>query len=627
MAPSDELRSPSLRQAPEDSLVYYKSQYEQLEAELADFRASSKELEAELEKDVEAAEKRERQLQEKVEALGYEVEEWKMKYKQSKIEANTAQSNLQKEITSLRDTNRSIQSKLRDIEVSNDNFERQARNTTSSLEDLESKYNIAIERGVMAEEEIKVGEQEREALRIETQRLRDDLSDLKIEAEIRQDKLRKAEAARERLHRRKPSPIVPELGRPQSVLSELSPTTSNSSPTIATPPTKSASSVSETPTPPSPPASEKSNPASDTIPAMPLPRSRLSTTDTTITPRPSLLSSRPRHSRGPSTAASNDRTPHMPRRMTLSRPDTVQRPGLPHSGSLHHLHGLMSKMQLLEQRVHSVRSKLPAPSSTPPRASPRSTSASGQSYIPATVTMRSNKKRTGGSNASSTHAAAERPSSRLSSVYSYGVERPTSRLSCGVPQPSPTREPYLNRPPSRDALSQRPPSCDPHNSRPSSRASLSSRQSISHLASASISSNSRPASRQSISGARTPMGHHSITSRSESRGPRSSMGASYGNAHGGHGHSSSVNKLGNHVSHFHYADEEEYSEVLTPTPSRRGTFTKAESGPSIPALATGSIKSRPSGLGVSRRISSGGGDMGPPERKGTRKLSEVGESY
>ena len=61
-----------------DALAYYKSQYEQLEAELADFQASSRDLEAELEKDVEAAEKRERQLQEKVEALGFEVEEWKV---------------------------------------------------------------------------------------------------------------------------------------------------------------------------------------------------------------------------------------------------------------------------------------------------------------------------------------------------------------------------------------------------------------------------------------------------------------------------------------------------------------------------------------------------------------------
>ena len=69
---------PSATTSQEDALTYYKSQYEQLEAELADFQASSRDLEAELEKDVEAAEKRERHLQEKVESLSFEVEEWKV---------------------------------------------------------------------------------------------------------------------------------------------------------------------------------------------------------------------------------------------------------------------------------------------------------------------------------------------------------------------------------------------------------------------------------------------------------------------------------------------------------------------------------------------------------------------
>jgi hypothetical protein len=115
------------------------------------------------------------------------------KYKQSKTEGNSAQNNLQKEITSLRDTNRTLQLKLRDIEVANDDYERQARNTTSSLEDMEYKHNSAIERGVLLEEEMREGEQERESLRIQNQRLRDELTDLKVEAEIVQEKLRNAE--------------------------------------------------------------------------------------------------------------------------------------------------------------------------------------------------------------------------------------------------------------------------------------------------------------------------------------------------------------------------------------------------------------------------------------------------
>lgn len=63
---------------PEEQIVWYKSNYEQLETELAEFRVSSQELEQELEKDLEAAEKRENVLRDKAEGLAYEVDEWKV---------------------------------------------------------------------------------------------------------------------------------------------------------------------------------------------------------------------------------------------------------------------------------------------------------------------------------------------------------------------------------------------------------------------------------------------------------------------------------------------------------------------------------------------------------------------
>ncbi|KAI4952948.1 hypothetical protein J4E86_006485 [Alternaria arbusti] len=243
----------------EEELAYYKSQYETLEMELQEFQASSKELEAELERDVEESEKRERKLQEKAEKLGFEVEEWKTKYKQSKAEANNAQNTLQKEITTMRESQRALQMRLRDIEVQSDDFERQARHQTSSLEDVESKYNVAIERSVMLEEEIKIGEQEREALRIETQRLRDELSDLRVEAEITQEKLRIAEETIENHHVRKVSNhLSGDALRPRSPVSEASTTaTTVSSPTAAsTPPHSKADGLHTDATPPSPPLSD-----------------------------------------------------------------------------------------------------------------------------------------------------------------------------------------------------------------------------------------------------------------------------------------------------------------------------------------------------------------------------------
>ncbi|KAL5120829.1 NADH:ubiquinone oxidoreductase [Pleosporales sp. CAS-2024a] len=273
----------------QEELAYYKLQYETLETELQEFQHSSKELEAELERDVEESEKRERKLQEKAERLGFEVEEWKTKYRQSKTEANNAQSILQKEITALRDSQRTLQLKLRDIEVQSDDFERQARHQTSSLEDVESKYNVSIERAVMLEEELKIGEQEREALRIETQRLRDELSDLHIEADIVREKLRLAEATIERHHQRKVSNhLAGELLRPRSAASEASTTpTSLSSPTAAsTPPRTNPDSLRPDTTPPSPPLSDAPL-SSKAVPSTPMPKRRGSIAyDPAATPRP-----------------------------------------------------------------------------------------------------------------------------------------------------------------------------------------------------------------------------------------------------------------------------------------------------------------------------------------------------
>lgn len=466
----------------------------------------------------------------------------------------------------------------------------------------------------MLEEEVKNGEQEREALRIETQRLRDELSDLKVEAEIRQDKLRHAEAATTRRQLRKPTPIGINIPRPHSSISQHSPTTTTSSPTIATPPTKSASSgASDAPTPPSPPVSDKSIPHTNSTPATLPTKSRLSIPSAGVTPRPSHYSARPaRHSRGPSIPVTNGLiTPSVSRRTTLNRPESQQdtRSSLaaPASASLTHIRGLMGKVQKLEQRVQSVRSRLPAPTATPPRASPRASrpsSSLSQSYIPASVTVRQ-KRRTGGSNysaASSIHLSKE--VSDLTPIATHQA----NQASYGMPPPSPSPRDISHT--------------DVSNSRPSSRASLHSRQSFSQLSRPG----SRPTSRQSmsISGARTPLGHYSSnTTGPESRQrPSSSMSGTYSTTHG-HGHSASVSRLSNYNN---FDDNFDGGDVVTPTPSRRTTGT----GIPLP----GTIGKRQSGTGLpvaSPRTSSGltGGEMGPPlERKMVvKKRSGIVETY
>ncbi|KAG5918510.1 hypothetical protein E4U42_006819 [Claviceps africana] len=583
----------------EDALSWYKSQYEMLESELAEFRESSRELEQELEKDIERAEKQERALQEKAETLRFEVEEWKRKYKESKAEASAAQNSLEKEITTLRDANRSVQLKLRDMEVVNDDFERQARNTTSSLEDLESKLNQAVERGVMMEEEIRTGEQERETLRIESQRLREELAELKIEAELLQDKLKK----QENRHLSTISTDLSVMGSPTFDKNiETSPHSTASSPLIVSPMENRRSltetSVSEVQEPPSPPMSDASAPLAKASAAAKrvgglARKSRLPSLDNCITPKSRVKSATTRRVSRPSGGASNLRTP-------ASRAATnpfVSRHKLPASNSLSHIRSLTAQMQRLEARVQSARSKLPAPTQTPPRASPRSAAAAAAAAaahgmaFPSTITIRS-RKRTAVSSAASSYAGDDAtPTNFRSSTSSKPghQSRPSAsgigRLSFG---------PLPNRPPDSDAIQ----------SRPSSRASASSY--ARPPSRSDMVPPPRPMSRCSIPGARPPLVR-----------PPSAMSASM------HGHSTSLGRI----------DMEEDYEGEPRRRSRRGTCSKLETeivGSGIPvpgsSIPTPGIR-RQSGGGPMGRRTSLGVNATRPSLTGVRKLSDLGETY
>ncbi|EFE38205.1 nuclear distribution protein NudE [Trichophyton verrucosum HKI 0517] len=582
-----------------DAIAYYKSQYELLEAELADFQSSSRELEAELEKDIEASEKRERKLKEKVESLGYEVEEWKTKYKQAKSEANSVQSTLQKEITTLRDSNRTLQLKLRDTEVANDDFERQARNTTSSLEDIESKYNISIERGVLLEEEIKNGEQEREMLRIKEQRLRDELADLKVETHIIQEKLRKAEAALERKAKFSllESTSTNGIGHRLDA-ADHSPATTTSSP-IATPLTKSASSVaSEIATPPSPPFSESSTNGAFRGATPNMSRSRVSISESNGVPKHQKSASRSsRHSRVPSVSMSSTTgriTPSAGRQPTSN--------GLPKSSSLYQIRGLIGKMQKLEERVQSARSRLPAPVDTPPRASPRTGSAmGGPAYnMPSSVTVRSNRKRSSGSVASSSKDNNEMPHTPVTP----GARISQGRGSFGLPAPSQSTP-----------------------SRPESRTRHYTSNSL-NMSMANISDNHH---HHSHNHNHSHQHHPSVSSTSSGGGlrrPRSSL-SNY-----------------NPSASMSYIDEDNAEMDLsmhTPTPRR---YDSVGSGSSIPTPAvlrrtSGGMSSIPTPAGLTPRRTSSAigrreGDMAPPSAgrkkasitpRPSSSLGSLGETY
>ena len=429
-----------------------------------------------------------------------------------------------------------------------------------------------------------MGEQEREKLRIESQRLREELSDLKIEAELLHDKIKKQESR----HLSTISTDMSVIGSPTFDRNvDASPQSTASSPLITTPPdTKSlstADTVSELQDPPSPSASEasaalpkKADGASRKTPAVGAAKKTRLPSSTDTTPKPRGVKAPATSSRLPGGRPSAGGVPlRTPANRSTNSRGTHK---IPASNSLSHIRTLTAQMQRLEQRVQSARSRLPAPTHTPPRASPRNAVNGG--VVPSTVTVRS-RKRTAGSTASSVAGDDTTPTnfSASTSGKSHVPRLSTSgisRLSFG---------PLPNRNPESDI------------SRPSSRASVSS---IARPASRTeMVPPPRPMSRSSLSGARTPLGR-----------PRSSMSGSL------HGHSQSIS----------YMELEEEDEGEFRTPSRRGTYSKYDQDGAGSAIPVPSSVRRQSG---GRRISNGGQrePVSRPMSRAAQKLGDLGETY
>ena len=438
------------------------------------------------------------------------------------------------------------------------------------------------------EEDIKIGEQEREKLRIESQRLREELSDLKIEAEVFQDKIKKQEA-------RHLSTISTDFSVPESPTFdknvEESADSTASSPLVTTPPdTKSlstADTVSEVHDPPSPPMSDASAPLPKVADLSSRTgsagkgasrKTRLPSLDATATPRPKVHQT-PRTSSRPRLSGNN-----VPLRTPANRSNAGRTANHkpPASNSLSHIRTLTAQMQRLEARVQSARSKLPAPTHTPPRASPR-TSLNGNTQFPSSVTIRS-RKRTVGSTTSSVAGDDTTPTypgaktSHVPRLSHSGV----NRLSYG---------PLPNRGPESDI------------SRPSSRASMSSYARPSSRT--DMIAPPRPHSRSSYSGTRTPIGR-----------PRSSMSGPL------HGHSQSIGRYD--------LEEEDEGDYPSRTPSRRGTYSKFDDGTSsgIPMPGSGIPTPGSRRQSGSRKASSTTvKDSGRPSTSRVQRLEDLGETY
>lgn len=154
-------------------------------AELEDFQQSSKELEEELEQELERTEKAQQDLKIKASKAETERDEWKSKFMSLQTTHNTTTTSLQRELDQLRQEQQKVKIQLRELEMGNDNLERNERAIASSLVDIESKYTRALEEKILLEHELL----DKANLEEEFQRLKDELRDANEEIAILKDHL------------------------------------------------------------------------------------------------------------------------------------------------------------------------------------------------------------------------------------------------------------------------------------------------------------------------------------------------------------------------------------------------------------------------------------------------------
>jgi predicted nucleic acid-binding Zn-ribbon protein len=90
---------------------------------------------------------------------------------------NTTTASLQRELDKLRQEHQHTKVQLRDLEMGNDDLERNERAVTSSLADMETKYSRALEEKILLEHELL----EKANLEEEFQRLKDELRGISVQ--------------------------------------------------------------------------------------------------------------------------------------------------------------------------------------------------------------------------------------------------------------------------------------------------------------------------------------------------------------------------------------------------------------------------------------------------------------
>ncbi|KAG7210669.1 hypothetical protein KM043_012176 [Ampulex compressa] len=151
---------------------------EDVERELEEFQENSQLLEKELETSLEQAEKINRDFRQRNTRLANEVEQLRTRLEQQSADCAMFQGKAQ----DLQAQHEHLIKYIRELEQKNDDLERAHRVNRVTEEEIEAKFNLAIEKNALLESEL----DEKEGLKVIVQRLMDEIRDLKQEIQVQE---------------------------------------------------------------------------------------------------------------------------------------------------------------------------------------------------------------------------------------------------------------------------------------------------------------------------------------------------------------------------------------------------------------------------------------------------------
>lgn len=169
----------------DEEIQYWKDKCMELETDLKELSESSKQVENELETMLKDADRNNKELRTKNNRMKLDFETLQDKLSQFQEDSFRQIEDLQQANSTFQEREENYKKYIRELEQKNDDLERSQRETHTSYREYNEKFNGALERIAILQDEL----YEKESLKATVQRLKDEAAELRQEIKIQEKKM------------------------------------------------------------------------------------------------------------------------------------------------------------------------------------------------------------------------------------------------------------------------------------------------------------------------------------------------------------------------------------------------------------------------------------------------------